>query len=359
MMPTSTFREMLPSCYRHLLPSFFDAPWPSEPHATCDRCTMLPPPGVAPESGRFFRPESKCCTYHPFLPNYALGGLLAAGETEGSLGRANVRRRLAEREGVVPAGVRASARYLRSYQALGDMGVEVALRCPYYDEPTGGCTVWLFREAVCTTWFCKLKHGRDGLAFWSSLRGYLGSLERVLARHCLLALGFAEDAVQRAAALPPLGEAAGDENGPDGESARQALWGDWWGREEELYVACYRRVLALDAAELARLGGPRLEQDRVHVEWALRNMLAPPLPKRLRRNGEAHAAPVAAGRLVTAYSPYDPVQVDESLWAALEHFDGVASIEEARRRVEEATGQPLSEELVGRLVQLELLVAAP
>jgi len=293
-MTAPAFRDQLPSCYRHLLPVFFDAPWPSEPHATCDRCTMLPPPGVAPESGRFFRPETKCCTYHPFLPNYAVGGLLGAEETRDSPGRESVKRRLAERDGVVPAGIRASARYLRSYQALGDMGTEIALRCPYYDEPTGGCTVWRFREAACTTWFCKLRYGRDGLAFWSSLRGYLHALERVLARHGLRELGFSDDQVQRAGRLPVTANAAVREDGPEGEAARRALWGEWWGREEELYVACYRQVLALDAAGLARLGGSELEQDRVHVERAL----------------------------------------------------------------EEATGQPLSEEMVGRLVQLELLVPA-
>jgi hypothetical protein len=357
------FRDVLPSCYRHLLPALFDRPYPREPYAPCDRCTMLPPPGVDPGSRRFFRPDTKCCTYQPFLPNYAVGGLLCAEETRGSLGRERIRERLAQRLGVVPTGIRPSARYMVGYRDKFEFGNTLALRCPYYDEPHGGCSVWPFREANCTTWFCKVRHGRDGLNFWTSLRTYLHALERVLARYSLRRLGFPAELVLRAAELPDTAEAAVLEESPDGEAARQALWGDWLGREDELYEACYRSVLDLqpaplvEASELALLPG-ELAKEQDHVEQALARMLEPTLPPLLRRNPAIAAERVPEGWLVTSYSPFDAIQLSEAVWDALVFFDGVTDTATARERIGAKRGQRLSEALLVRLVQLEILVPA-
>lgn len=353
-----SFREVLPSCYRHLLPAFFDAAWPSEPHASCDCCAMLPLPGEAPEPGRHFLPETKCCTYQPFLPNYAVGGLLGAEKTRGGLGRERILERLACGAGVVPAGIRPSARDAFRYRRLERFGASLEMRCPYYDAVGGGCSVWPFREADCTTWFCKLRHGKDGLAFWASLRSYLHRLERTLVRHGLRALGFSAEAIARAVELPDDEAAALQETSPEGEASRRALWGEWLGREVELYAACHARVLALDAPGLDRLGGEELAAERQRLEQALLQMLAPRLPARLRRNPRLQAARVPGGWLVTSYSPFDPLRVGDALWSALALFDGGTATAAVRERMRVANGIDVSEDLLARLVQLELLVPA-
>src|SRR3954454_5365908 len=80
---------MLPVLYRPLLPAFFDTEAPAEEKATCGSCAMCPPPG-AEGDGAYFRPDVKCCTYHPRLPNYLVGALLADDDPALAEGRRRV-----------------------------------------------------------------------------------------------------------------------------------------------------------------------------------------------------------------------------------------------------------------------------
>ena len=74
--PMPSILESLPALYRNLFPSFFQGPIPEETKATCSACAMCEaanPVRIESVDGvnRFFRPAStKCCTYHPRLPNY-------------------------------------------------------------------------------------------------------------------------------------------------------------------------------------------------------------------------------------------------------------------------------------------------
>lgn len=72
--------DALPALYRTLLGAPLDREVPAESKATCHACAMVAgcPETVAPLDGRsrLFRADTKCCTYHPRLPNDLVGALL-------------------------------------------------------------------------------------------------------------------------------------------------------------------------------------------------------------------------------------------------------------------------------------------
>ena len=69
--------DLLPPLYAGLLPAVFRRRIPEESLADCTRCPMCRRPGEprAPR-GNYFRPDARCCTFYPSLPNYLAGALL-------------------------------------------------------------------------------------------------------------------------------------------------------------------------------------------------------------------------------------------------------------------------------------------
>src|SRR5262249_47245017 len=132
---SETLRQTLPRIYEHLLPPFFDTPAPPEPKATCSACAMCPPsnplPGVT-----YFRPDAKCCTYQPTLPNSLVGAILADDDPGMAEGRQRVRVQIASRVGVTSrwlAPSRKRAILLRASRE-SSFGRSTLLRCPYFVE---------------------------------------------------------------------------------------------------------------------------------------------------------------------------------------------------------------------------------
>src|SRR5580704_17978080 len=105
-----TLLDLLPY-YGTRLPSFFDRPAIEETRATRNDCAMCDkgsaPAGLATES---FRPDVKCCSYHPTLPNYLVGEALA--DESLAVGRERLRAKIAARIGVTPQWLAAPRKYL-------------------------------------------------------------------------------------------------------------------------------------------------------------------------------------------------------------------------------------------------------
>lgn len=236
---SETLRQMLPQIYHPLLPAFFDTPAPEEKKATCSTCAMCPPAGgAAAEGAVYFRPDIKCCTYHPRLPNFLVGAVLRDESDEMAEGRRRIRAQIAGRIGVSPRWLAPSRRYTLLLRASREasFGRSTSLRCPYFQENGGLCTIWRYREADCSTFFCKHVNGADGKIFWTDLDSYLRLVEARLS----------------ALALESLPVGPGESPAPNGQLSVEELegrapsaadyrsyWGEWEGREEELYLACY------------------------------------------------------------------------------------------------------------------------
>jgi hypothetical protein len=286
-----TLRDALPPVYRALLPGFFDAEAPAEEKATCNACAMCPPPGVTPPEGvEYFRPDTKCCTYHPTLANYLVGALLADRDPGLAEGQRRVRDKIASGVGVTPRWLHAPAELREQLDARREreFGRALDLRCPYYIEDGGLCGIWRHREGDCSTFFCKYDAGADGRIFWRTLTTWLARMEVALSRHALSQVA------------PELDD---------------VTWGEWTGREAELYLACHEVVAGV--RDLPAIMGdehaPLLEQ----LASAYRRATSDEIPSRLAPARDLPLMRVEGGAIAIGYSRYEPMFLSDAVLEAL------------------------------------------
>src|SRR4051812_31514765 len=92
---TESLRDMVPPAHRRLLPVLFDRPAIRESRATCSDCAMCSKGGSPAPGVLSFRPDTKCCTYEPTLPNFLVGAILADTSPEMAEGRRRIRAHIA------------------------------------------------------------------------------------------------------------------------------------------------------------------------------------------------------------------------------------------------------------------------
>jgi Fe-S-cluster containining protein len=279
----------LTSSSRRLADHLFGDVFADEPRATCADCVMCRPPIVGAGLLEPYAASLKCCTYFPDLPNYLIGRTLR--DYGGSEGAARLRAAIAGRL-TTPLGLEANPAYARRYRERHDrFGRDASLLCPFYDE--GRCTIWNNRNAVCQTFFCRFEQGIQGAQSWKMLTTLLllaeerlaGEAVQALAPDALVHLYNEEGARLRTAQRTVRGQVA--EDGAINVAFYTALWGEWQGREEDLFVRCADRVDRLDGADMHRIGGPALEgcAGRVTEALAARDATVAPLQLRPARPG--------------------------------------------------------------------------
>ena len=365
-MPLPRIRDHLPALYHDLVPDVLTREVPPERKATCDRCSMcketcdnLAEPVAA---AQLFRADTKCCTFHPRLPNYLVGALLCDEDEALAEGQARVRGRIRSRVGTTPQWLKPPAKFDLLYQsAHSAFGRSAALRCPYYAEDSGRCTIWRYREAVCSTYFCKYVAGADGQKLWTSIKAYVSLLERQLSRYALLQV--APELVY--ATLDEPGRPAGqldvadleDQAPPAAEYA--ALWPGFVGREEELYRACFQAVRALGAADVERLLGLDGTLQLGALERRYEAALSPKLPLRPRLNPAATIKHLPDGTIgIGAYSSFDALALPKEALPLLMEFRGDEPAEAVRTRLRTESGMDFDDELLVLLHQHRVLIEA-
>jgi hypothetical protein len=353
---------MLPPLYQRWIDELLAAPLPAETEATCDDCAMCAPPAPGVMT---FDARTKCCTYTPALPNFLVGRVLDDDDPALARGRASVEERLRRRVAVTPLGLGRSVSEMLLYERGGErtFGRSPALRCPHYLEAEGGlCGVWRHRNAVCATWFCKHERGAVGEALWRAVEHLLGSVERALARWCLVQLDVEPDVLRR---LSPGREAfeprhpleAGELDATVDEADYAARWGAWAGREAELYRACARLVAPLGWDDVRAIAGAEALMHARVLRAAHAEHASEALPARLRVGPIALLGLDADAACVGAYRVYDPLLLPPRLLDLLRYFDG-GPTDEALRRMAEAEGTTLDASLVRRLVDFGVLVSS-
>jgi hypothetical protein len=359
--PSAPLGDALPPIYARLLPAFLATPTPVETLATCDSCAMCPEPAdAAPAGGMFFSPDVKCCTYHPDLPNYLVGALLADPDPELEEGRRRIRARIAARVGVTPHGIAAPRVYRLLYGSAkrGLFGRTESLVCPYYRADPGACTIWRYREATCSTFFCKHVRGEHGSSFWAAVRDYLRAVEEPLALHAMQSLGCSPEQILAPRARTPAEPTPEDlDQRPPSDAAHAVTWGSWAGREEEFYVEAARLVTSLEPSDLDAITGVAARVQRALVEQRHAHMMDPELPDVLRRNPELAVPRVEADAYhVVGYSENQPMRLPRALYEALAEFDGVRPNEQVLTRIREERGLNVAPGLLVRLFQHRILV---
>lgn len=357
--------DTLPALYGNLLPSFFHREIPVEAKATCASCAMCESscsnaPGAVDGVSRLFRPDTKCCTFHPRLPNYLVGALLADPDEAIAEGRRRMRERVESRVAITPQWIRAPAKFDLLYKSSRRVfGRAASLRCPYYDPGPGSCTIWRYREAVCSTFFCKYVSGADGHKLWMSIKTYLSLAEIQLSRYAVFRL-YPEyihhmrdrgDATDRPLTLEELEEQAP----PEDEHA--ATWGSWAGLEAEFYMACFEEVRALGAADLERLLGFDGTLEHAILERLYQAAVEPALPQWLKLNPDATVKWLADGSVALgAYSQYDAIGLPGEAYALLAEFTGADPVDAVRARLRTRKQADLADDVLLVLHQHRVLI---
>jgi Fe-S-cluster containining protein len=283
--------------------------------------------GAAAELDYAFRPDVKCCSFTPTLPNFTVGRILSARDTAGKAGRASVAARLEARRGVTPLGIAPEPHYRLLYEHGGrdGFGRSRALRCPHFVEEGGLCGIWAYREATCATYFCKYVRGAVGQALWKTMRHLLATVERALARWCVAEIGLPATTLERLfpvvppEASHPLELADLDRESP---AAYAELWGPWLGRERELYAECARRVEPLTWDDVVRVGGPDVRLAAAMARAAYDRALDASVPSPVVPAG-FRLVSIADGTVrLLGYSATDVLELPDAILEVLHHFDG-------------------------------------
>ena len=358
--------DSLPALYRGLLPDFFHQDVPAETKATCATCAMCPSSAAEKVESvdgvsRLFRPDTKCCTYYPKLPNYLVGALLADERPQLAEGRRRMEDKLASRVGVTPQWVRPSARYNLLYRGSRQFfGRAASMRCPYYEEQQGGCTIWPYREAVCSTFFCKYVAGADGRKFWMTLKTYLALAEIQLSRYAVLQL--LPEYILAGKDKPDLAEAPTVEDLDDKPLPPKdyaALWRQWQGREGEFYRACFALIQELSPERTEKLLGLDGLIELKVLDKSYQGAVAPVLPRVLKLNPEATVKWLADGSVALgAYSEYDAVALPGMAYSLLVEFTGREPVTEVRERLRQEKQADLHEDILLELYRHRILMEA-
>ncbi|MEQ1721770.1 MAG: hypothetical protein ABL930_01250 [Pseudobdellovibrio sp.] len=237
----------------------------TETKATCDNC-------LRSRDKRFaytYKPDLKCCTFHPYTPNYAIGALLESPMTKGI---EVIKNKIATREFAFPIGIMAPYDYQYKFLIKDEehFGNDENLLCPYFDKLKNQCSVWQYRGVVCTSFFCRSDYGQDGQKFWAVLSDYLSYVEMCLAEECLVQLDFSPRDLSDQ--LQFLNKREFDYEETEQKSLTEAvdktLWNGYTDKEE-FYKKCFALVQKIDRNQFKEiLGNQGLELEKEVIDYA-------------------------------------------------------------------------------------------
>lgn len=355
---------VLPDLYSGWLSELLDGPLPAEPHATCAECAMLADEaeGVRPGDD-FFHPATKCCTFFPELPSFLVGLILTSDDSSLGWGQEVLMEQISSHDGVSPRGLHRPKDFDLLYRHnRNTLGQNSEMVCPFYKVGDGSCGIWTFRDATCSTWFCKHGRGKEGAEFWGTVRELLSDVERALMLYCALTLDLSGEALRRTVKRfsslslggPAIRESSSGETIEVGDLEG---WGIWAGRELMFFEHCSRLVSELSWDQVVELSGARVVARAQLVREAhdrLENQVVPPM---LTANDISIRCQRDDRIWITTYSRTDPLILPRDLLAVLPYFDGRSTIKIAAELKEEL-GIELDRELLRLLVDFDVLSAA-
>jgi len=320
---------------------------------------MLDKSEAAISNGAYFSKDSKCCTHYPNLANYLVGGLLSNKNPELETGRSRIRKTIQSRVGVTPHGILRPRKYLLLLKNTEKkfFGRSKLLICPFYGREKGICTIRPFWDAICNTWFCKYSAGEDGRMFWVALKKYLNEVEKTLVQYALQKMRWDPQKIIRPESSDgPLTLREVDDQPPDPKTYRD-LWGDWAGREQDLYKETFRLVSALTPKSFEKISGISQIILLEEVKMRRRHLSKPNLPKILKRNPNLIVEKKGDDSYyLVGYSALDPFMVSKRVYDLLDFFDGRRTLKEACRLIQQHGGAAPDEELITLLCQYRILL---
>jgi len=245
-----TIKSKIPTIYHRFLPDFFDLEVPEETIATCDNCVMARDYKQKKINNQeYYISDTKCCTYHPYIPNFLVGGLLSSNLPRLQEGKRRMIKKIGNGKGIYPMRIQPSFEYQFHYEKFSGFGFGKSkeLLCPFFNQ--GFCSVWDFRESMCALWFCKSVGGESGTIFWNGLNNLLKQIQGELARYCLRELE-----MERKMPEVDFKKITSKKHFEKSYYDEYVLyWKNWQGKEIEFYKQCFEIINLTPDQELMHL----------------------------------------------------------------------------------------------------------
>ena len=238
------FKHFLPSLYQQILPSDILSMDIHETKATCNACIKVPK----------YDEKLKCCTFHPFLPNYMIGQILLDQKKTPTFITEILQNKIVKRQYALPLGIVAPVSYQVEFNELKSkhFGKREDWLCPYYDKALSQCGVWRNRGSVCTSFYCDSSKGSKGKNFWKVALNYLSYVEMVLCEEALVHLDFSPRQVSDLLGYINRNEGSASELKSDSMSKAkaQSLWNGYFDDQEGFYIKTLEVVKSFDKKQM-------------------------------------------------------------------------------------------------------------
>ncbi len=236
-----------------------------ETKATCDRCNW-------PE----YKPDLKCCTYEPFIPNYLVGAALQSTSTS-SAAQKVFREKIEKRKFALPIGMVASPRFQVRFnnREENEFGQRKDWLCPYYSIEKQNCGIWKHRGAVCTTYYCQSSYGVMGTEFWKQMSDYMTYVEMALMEEALVQLDFSPRQISDCLQYLNRQEVSVSESRSDflTETKARKIWNGYYEEQEQFYLKSYEIVNGMNIKQFREALGELGEEIEESLLESLKEVL--------------------------------------------------------------------------------------
>lgn len=214
-----------------------------------------------------YEPNLKCCTFEPFVPNFHVGALLSDPKYAQVID-AHLQRKRKEGGVVLPLGLAPDRHYQYRFQARKprDFGNREDLLCSYFDKEINQCSIWKYRGAVCTSFFCESSAGIQGETFWRNWGDYLFLMDTFIAEEILAEMGVPPRTIS-----DQLEWLQAPTQKPNKTSARMALemnklWPPEFKNVSAFYKECYKKAEKYTRSQVEEALGERGERLRKRID---------------------------------------------------------------------------------------------
>ncbi len=219
-----------------------------EQKATCDNCAKAP---AKYKKSDFYESHLKCCTFQPYIPNYAIGAILQESGGRYQKAQSSLRDKISRREFLLPVGMVAPIPYQTEFVENKEkiFGRDKDYLCSFYDSELNQCGAWQYRGAVCTSFYCFSSYGAKGIRFWNEVSDFQTYVEMALMEDALVHLGYSPRQLSeslRYIKWDPEEDASAALKKSWSLSPKlfKSLWSDHHEDIEGFYQKCYTHVLS-------------------------------------------------------------------------------------------------------------------
>jgi hypothetical protein len=252
--------------YHSLIPDLLEIEMPEEKWADCLNCHLCANP--TPE-----RLDTKCCDYHPSLPNYVIGAILSDKSAALKGPQTIIRDKIAQKKGVTPFGIAPSIAYKkalkedRADKKRKNRTTEHSrsLLCPFFD--TGMCTIHKYRADVCGSFFCYSVSSAEGKQLSNKVQSFSKNLDHKLSLHITHQLRPDLNDLVGIDLLKDTSSLIENENNSI-DNNYESLWSEWINREEDYYKQCYRMIQSLSPQNVNDILGTFLTNSTEEIQRA-------------------------------------------------------------------------------------------